>query len=328
MLARLSCSPGHEKSRTRTGWATAQAHDGILRAVAQICNLRYNCGASRKPWDAPRGRTCDSSVARYAGNVSTRGPTTDPSPTPPADRSVRRPVFVTTQWSVVLNAGRSDTTGARVALEKLCQTYWYPLYAYVRGGHSPNDAQDLTQEFFARVLERNWIARADQAKGRFRTFLLTALERFLANAWDKARSLKRGGDCRFVPLQFDSAETRFGVEPADHRTPEQTFEYQWALTLLDTVVKRLEAEFQNRGQAAEFAALKPCLTGESASQPYRELAARLGQSEGAVKVAVHRLRQRYRELLRAEIAQTVDPPAETDAEMRHLFNVLAGRWNR
>src|SRR5512142_1168527 len=215
--------------------------------------------------------------------------------------------FVTTHWSVVLTAGGTDTARAHAALEKLCRAYWYPLYAYARRrGYSVEDAQDLTQEFFARVLERNWLARADQARGRFRTFLLTAMERFLANEWDKVRAQKRGGGQRNVPIQLETAETRYGVEPADTRTPEQAFEYRWALTLLDEVVGQLEEEFRTRDQGELFAALKPCLVGDRMSQPYPELAAKLGMEEGAVRVAVHRLRQRYRELLRAEIANTVD----------------------
>ncbi|HOX57375.1 MAG TPA: sigma-70 family RNA polymerase sigma factor [Candidatus Paceibacterota bacterium] len=232
--------------------------------------------------------------------------------------------FVTTHWSVVVAAGRSDTTRAHAALEKLCRAYWFPLYAYARRrGYSVEDAQDLTQEFFARVLEHHWLARADQARGRFRTFLLTAMERFMANEWDKVRALKRGGGQRNVPIQLDTAETRYGVEPADTQTPEQAFEYRWAVALLDEVVGQLEAEFRARDQVELFTTLKPCLVGDRASQPYAELAARLRMEEGAVKVAVHRLRQRYRELLRAEIANTVDSPGEVDAEMRHLFNVLA-----
>ena len=232
--------------------------------------------------------------------------------------------FVTTQWSVVVAAGRNDTTRAQAALEKLCRAYWFPLYAYVRRrGHSMEDAQDLTQEFFARVLEHQWLAKADEAKGRFRTFLLTAMERFLANEWDKLRALKRGGGQKNVPIQLDAAETRYGVEPADTRTPEQAFEYRWALTLLDQVVGQLEAELRERGQLKLFENLKPCLVGDRAAQPYAELAVKLGMEEGAIKVAVHRLRLRYRELLRAEIANTVESPGEVDAEMRHLFNVLA-----
>jgi RNA polymerase sigma-70 factor (ECF subfamily) len=232
--------------------------------------------------------------------------------------------FLTTHWSVVLTAGSSDTTRAQTALERLCRAYWFPLYAYVRRrGHSVEDAQDLTQAFFARVLEQHWLARADQAKGRFRTFLLTAMERFLANEWDKVRALKRGGGHRNIPIQLDTAETRYGVEPVDTRTPEQAFEYRWALTLLDEVVNQLEAEMRARDQADLFAILKSCLVGDGASQPYAELAVKLGVEEGAIKVVVHRLRQRYRELLRAEIANTVASPGEVDAEMHHLFNVLS-----
>ena len=164
--------------------------------------------------------------------------------------------FLTTHWSVVLTAGRNDTPRAEAALEKLCRAYSYPLYAYVRRrGHSVEDAQDLTQEFFARVLERHWLARADQAKGRFRTFLLTAMQRFLANEWDKVRALKRGGGQSHIPLQLDTAETRYGVEPVDTQTPEQVFEYRWALALLDEVVGQLEAEFRVRDQADLFAAV-------------------------------------------------------------------------
>ena len=236
-----------------------------------------------------------------------------------------RPVFVTTHWSLVLSAGGSDTTQAAQALEELCRVYWYPLYCYVRRrGHSPHDAQDLTQDFFARLLEANWVARADQSRGRFRTFLLTAMERFLANEWDKVRALKRGGGQRPLPLQLDTAETRFGAEPADTQSPEQVFERRWALTLLDEVLRRLEAEHQAEGKAGLFAALRPCLVGDRESLPYDQIARATALSEGAVKVAVHRLRQRYRELLRAEIAHTVASTDEVDAEMRHLFNVLGG----
>ena len=232
--------------------------------------------------------------------------------------------FVTTRWSVVLAASHHDNEMTEAALARLCETYWYPLYAYARRrGYSAEDAQDLTQDFFARLLRRNWLADADQSKGRFRTFLLTAMERFLANEWDKARALKRGGGRPSIPLQLDTAETRYGIEPADMHTPEQAFEYRWALALLDEVVRQLETEFQRRGQAELFKALKPCLLGDGSTQPYAQLGSALGMEEGAVKVAVHRLRQRYRELLRAEIANTVAAPGEVDAEMRHLFQVLA-----
>ena len=236
----------------------------------------------------------------------------------------QRPAFVTTHWSVVLTAGRSDTVRAHDALANLCQTYWYPLYAYVRRrGHSPEDAQDLTQAFFARLLERNWVGQADQQKGRFRSFLLSAMNHFLADEWDKARAQKRGGGILPVPLQFDTAETRYGHEPADNVTPEQNYERRWALTLLDTVLRRLRSEYEQEGKAELFTALNPCLVGDRTAQPYAELAVKLGISEGTVKSAVHRLRQRYRQLLRDEIAQTVADPGEVDEELHHLFAVLA-----
>ena len=236
----------------------------------------------------------------------------------------QRPAFVTTHWSVVLTAGRSDTTRAHAALANLCQTYWYPLYAYVRRrGRSPEDAQDLTQAFFARLLERNWVGQADQQKGRFRSFLLSAMNHFLADEWDKARAQKRGGGVLPVPLQFDTAETRYGHEPADNVTPEQNYERRWALTLLDNVLGRLRSEYDQEGRTELFTALHPCLVGDRTAQPYGELAVKLGVSEGAVKSAVHRLRQRYRQLLHDEIAQTVANPGEVNEELHHLFAVLA-----
>lgn len=226
---------------------------------------------------------------------------------------------------MVLTAGRRDTTHARAALEKLCQTYWYPLYAYVRRrGHSPADSQDLTQAFFARLLERNWVGRADQQKGHFRSFLLSAMNHFLADEWDRVRAQKRGGGVAPLPLQFDTAETRYGLEPADQVTPESSYERRWALTLLDEVLRRLRLEYEQEGRAELFAALHPCLVGDRTAQPYAELAVQLRVSEGTVKSAVHRLRQRYRQLLRDEIAQTVVESSEVDEELRHLFAVLAG----
>lgn len=243
-----------------------------------------------------------------------------------ASKSPQQPAFVTTHWSVVLTAGGSDTTRARGALARLCQTYWYPLYTYVRRrGHSPEDAQDLTQEFFARLLARNWVGDADQSKGRFRSFLLSAMNHFLADEWDKARAQKRGGGVPLVPLQFDAAETRYGVEPADTTSPERSFELRWAMTMLEVVLKQLQAEYEQEGKADLFAALNPCLVGERTVQPYAELATKLGVSEGTVKSAVHRLRHRYRQLLRDEIAHTVSGPEEVDEELRHLFAVLAER---
>ena len=235
-------------------------------------------------------------------------------------------VFATTHWSLVLAAGDGDATAAREALARLCRTYWYPLYAYVRRkGHSPHDAEELTQEFFLQVLEHNWVARADRSRGRFRSFLLMAMNRFLSNAWDRAQTEKRGGKWRRVPLTLDDAESRFSREPVETRTPEQEFEKQWALTLLEHVLDTLCAEYAERGQAALFNALKPCLVGRRETQPYHQLGAELGMTEGSVKVAVFRLRQRYRERLMEEIAHTVASPDEVESEVRHLFRVLARR---
>jgi RNA polymerase sigma factor (sigma-70 family) len=232
--------------------------------------------------------------------------------------------FVTTHWSVVLSAGRSDTPRARHALERLCETYWYPLYAYVRRrGYSPEDAQDLTQEFFARLLKSDRVRTADQQKGRFRSFLLAGMNNFLADEWDKSRAQKRGGGMQTVPLQFATAESRYGSEPIDRAAPEQTFERRWALTLLEDVLKRLGEEHEREGKAVLFAALNPCLVGDRTSLPYVELAQRMRMTESGIKSAVHRMRRRYRQLLREEIANTVASRAEVDDELRFLFTVLA-----
>jgi RNA polymerase sigma-70 factor (ECF subfamily) len=206
----------------------------------------------------------------------------------------------------------------------LCRAYWYPLYAFVRRqGVTPEDAQDLTQAFFERLIEKNFLADVQREKGRFRSFLLAALKHFLANEWDKSRAQKRGGGAVHVPIDTASDETRYGLEPAHLDTPEKLFERRWAITLLDRVLERLRDEHVKAGKAEWFEQLKPCLTAEKAALGYAELGARVGLSEGAVKVAVHRLRQRYRELLRSEIAETVDSPGEVDEELRHLFTALS-----
>ena len=247
------------------------------------------------------------------------------SPVLPAGAIGGRAAFVTTHWSVVLTAGQHDATRALNALEQLCQMYWLPLYAYVRRrGYSPEDAKDLTQEFFARLLERDWVARADQQRGRFRTFLLTSMSHFLANEWEKARAQKRGGG-RVVSLSCDAAEARCAWEPVDNFTPEQNFERRWVLTLLDRVMDRLSAEYARAGNGELYENLKPCLLGDRTAQPYAALAVKTGMTEGSIKVAVFRLRQRYRELLRDEIANTVETPEEIEEEMRYLFAVLARR---
>jgi RNA polymerase sigma factor (sigma-70 family) len=231
-----------------------------------------------------------------------------------------------TQWTAVLAAGSKPSPESAAALERLCSLYWYPLYAFVRRrGYAPADAEDLTQEFFARLLEHNWISAADPRKGRFRSFLLMIIKRFLANEWDKASALKRGGHVRFVALQFETAETRYSQEPADTRTPEQVFERHWALALLAQVLKRLREEYGQDGKAGLFEALEPCLVVTRELQPYATLAAQLSMSQEAVRMAVSRLRARYRECLREEIGHTVASPDEVEEELRHLFQVLARR---
>jgi len=233
--------------------------------------------------------------------------------------------FLTTHWSVVLAAGRSDSTRAQNALARLCQTYWYPIYAYVRRrGHSPHDAQDLTQAFFAQLLERHSVANADPNRGRFRSFLLTAVDHFLVHEWQKVRAQKRGGGCQILSLDLALAEQRYDLEPADTASPDKLFDKHWAGALLEEVLNQLEAEYQQARKAELFAALKQTLTGTRESQPYAVLAASLGMNESAVKVAVHRLRKRYRQLLRAEIANIVADPEQAEDELRHLFSALAG----
>ena len=230
--------------------------------------------------------------------------------------------FATTHWSLVLAAG-GDTRGAQPALAALCDAYWYPLYAFIRRqGLAPHDAQDLTQEFFARLIEKEWLGAVQRERGRFRSWLLAALKHFLANEWDKSRARKRGGGVQFVSIDDATAESRYAQEPADLATADRLYDRRWALTLLDRVLARLREEMAAAGKTAHFDALKFCLTGERAA--YAEVALALAMSEGAVKVAVHRLRERYRQLIRAEIAETVATPAEVDAEMRDLLAVLSG----
>lgn len=223
--------------------------------------------------------------------------------------------FANTQWSVVLAA--RDPVRATMALEALCQTYWRPLYAYVRRhGHSPEDAQDLTQAFFARLLEKRWLDVVAPERGRFRAFLLVALKRFLANEWDKAGAQKRGGAAIIVSLD---AETRYQHEARDPLTPDRLFDRQWALAVLDRVLDRLRGEHDTADKQRLFEALRGTLSGDQPEGGYAELGLRLGMSEGAIKVAVHRLRKRYRELLRTEIAQTVTDPRQVTEELRDLF---------
>lgn len=245
-----------------------------------------------------------------------------PSSTAPELRSPR-PAFVTTHWSVVLTARDENSSKSGEALEALCRTYWFPLYAFVRRqGRSPHDAQDLTQEFFARLLEKEYLKSAAQEKGRFRTFLLVALKRFLANDWDRQHAQKRGGSSLIVPIDPELAESRFLAGPAHELQPDLLFDRQWALTLLDRTMTRLHDEYVSTGRTRLFELLRSCLVKDESALPYAEIAARLHLSEAAVKMAVQRLRARYREILRAEIAHTVETPEEIEAEVRHLFSTF------
>ena len=234
----------------------------------------------------------------------------------------RRGHFATTRWSLVLAAGADGpSAGADEALATLCETYWYPLYGFLRSrGYSVDDAQDFTQAFFARVLEKHALRHADPARGRFRSFLLTALKNFVANAHDHDSARKRGGGMRVLPLEIEGAEDRFQLEPPSNETPERVFDRRWALTLLDRVMSRLQTEVESRtGTTSHFDRLKTYLTGEAPQLSYAQTAADLDMSEGAVKVAVHRLRKRFRELVRDEIAHTVSSPDEIDDELRYLL---------
>ena len=232
--------------------------------------------------------------------------------------------FTTTHWSVVLAARDTASPEADVALAELCRTYWYPLYAFVRRkGHGPHDAQDLTQSFFARLLEKNYVAQADRERGRFRTFLLAALTHFLADEWDKTQRLKRGGGREVISFDAASAEERYRLEPIDQLDAAKLYERRWVTTLFDKVLSRLEQEFRDSGKARLFDALKGSLLADDSALSQTELGAQLGLKEDAVKQTVHRMRRRYRELFREEIAQTVAGPGEVEEELKHLFAVLS-----
>jgi RNA polymerase sigma factor (sigma-70 family) len=235
---------------------------------------------------------------------------------------VKRRHFETTRWSVVLAAGaESSSPGVQEALATLCETYWYPLYAFLRSrGYSAEDAQDLTQAFFARLLEKQTIRHADPARGRFRSFLLASLKNFAANEHDRDIARKRGGDLPILSLEVETAEGRFQMEVPTDETPERVFDRRWAMTLLDRVMSRLNAETPRSGKPSQFDRLKAYLTGDQPQLSYAETASELGTSEGAVKVAVHRLRRRFRDLVRDEIAHTVSSPEEIEDELRHLWS--------
>lgn len=242
------------------------------------------------------------------------------------DLSPNRPgIFETTHWSVVIDAGQPDSPQVQQALEKLCQAYWQPLYACVRRqGYGPEESRDLTQEFFARLLENNSVRHADPERGRFRTFLKACLSNFLNKEWVKANAAKRGGCHVHISLDAQEAEHRFAAEPCDDLTPEIVFERRWAATVLESVIKRLAAEYAAAGKEKFFEALKNYTWGDGVAHSYASIGREFGVSEGAVKIAALRLRERYRELLRMEVARTVADASQVEDELRYLIQVVSG----
>ena len=231
--------------------------------------------------------------------------------------------FATTHWSVVLAAGRDDSASSQGALETLCRACWYPIYVYVRRkGHAPDDAQDLTQEFFAQLITKQHLRRADREKGKFRTFLLAMLDCFLAREWRDAHRQKRGGGLAFVSLDQQLPEQRYRLEPVDATTPEKTFLRAWALAVLQRTMEALERECEAGGKGHLFREVRSLLAGERDGRAYAGISERVGLSAGALRVTVHRLRQRYGDLLRGEIAQTVAGSQEVEEEMRYLLTAL------
>jgi len=225
----------------------------------------------------------------------------------------------------VLTAGQRHTPQSDSALEQLCRTYWFPLYAYVRRrGQAKADAEDLTQAFFARLLEKNFLAGLAAERGKFRAFLLAALKHFLANEWDKARAQKRGGGEVPLSLDWQTADTKFQVAATNEPSPDRAFDREWALALLARVIDRLQAEAEAEGKGKVFAQLKSFLMAGQGESAQAEVAKALGMEEGAVRVAIHRLRKRYRQLLRDEIANTLSDPKMVDDEMRALFGAFGG----
>ena len=232
--------------------------------------------------------------------------------------------FVTTRWTVVLSAGHKSSPQSERALSELCQAYWYPLYSYVRRqGYAKEDAEDLVQAFFARFLEKNYLEGLAAERGKFRAFLLASLKHFLANEWDKTQRQKRGGGAQHISLDWQTAETRYHLEPAEPMRPDLAYDREWALALLEQVIIRLRAECAAEGKGRLFEETKGFLMVGESTAGYEEVARRLGADDGAVRVAVHRLRKRYRELLREEISQTLADPAQVAEELRSLQIALS-----
>jgi RNA polymerase sigma-70 factor (ECF subfamily) len=224
---------------------------------------------------------------------------------------------------MVLTAGASTRAGSREALERLCRTYWYPLYSYLRRrGCDAHEAEDVAQGFFVTLLQGHALERARPEQGKFRSFLLSCLNHFLADQRDHAQAQKRGGSKKIISLDAEDAETRYRLDPAHDLTPERLFDRSWALTVLDNAMARLKAESAEAGRQDLFESLVPYLPARRGPASYKDVAAKLGMTEGAVKVAVHRLRDKYRQLVRAQIAQTVSTPEQVDEEIRDLFAAL------
>ena len=243
---------------------------------------------------------------------------------PHATTAVRDRCFVTTHWSVVLAARQGEASQSRKALEELCRAYWDPLYSYIRRrGYTHEDAKDLTQEFFVRLSAPDFLASVSSDKGKFRSFLLASLNHFLANEWHRAKAQKRGGNAHHFSLDAEMGEGRPLEEPASAETPEVFFDKRWALTILERALAALRQEFAGSGKSAQFDALKPYLTDAAAGQNYERAAAQLQMKPDSVAVAVHRLRKRYRELVRSEVAETVQSQAELEGEMSYLLSVLS-----
>jgi RNA polymerase sigma-70 factor (ECF subfamily) len=297
-----------------------------------IVNLQF-CRMTEKS-EKPKIYNSSAAAARAFARTSpspkmARAESAEPTP-PKSASGARRPEaagkagFATTHWSVVRAAGHPASPGYRQALETLCKTYWFPLYAYMRRhGYDRHDAEDYTQEFFARLLDKHALRVADPKQGRFRSFLLGALKHFLANERDRIRAKKRGGGQKILSIDFDGAEGKYALEPVDRLTPEKVFERSWALTVLQQVMAGLQAEMAGAGKGKLFEHLKGYLTGDIASVSYSEMARKLDTTEGAIKVAVHRLRKRYRQILRDQIAQTVSSEDQIKQEIRDLLTALA-----
>jgi RNA polymerase sigma-70 factor (ECF subfamily) len=244
--------------------------------------------------------------------------------TPPSTTPNGGDIFATTHWTVVLAAGKRHTPQSDHALEELCRTYWFPLYAYVRRrGHTKEDAEDLTQAFFARFLEKNYLEGLSAERGRFRAFLLASLKHFLANEWDKSQRQKRGGGATHLSLDWLSGETKFQLADTTEPSPDKVFDREWALALLERVITRLQEECTADGREKTFEQLKSLLTTDKTTISYPQAAAALGISEDTARVTVHRLRKRYRQLLRNAITQTLADPAQVDEEMQALFGAFS-----